>query len=68
MMEMKWTMKMIMMNEMNNGNDNVDGNEANNDDENEANNGNNNDDENEVNNFILFYFFELNIRSLVLYC
>ena len=59
---------MIMMNEMNNGNDNVDGNEANNDDENEANNGNNNDDENVVNNFILFYFFELNIRSLVLYC
>ncbi len=40
----KWTMKMIMMNEMDNGNDH--------DDENEANNGNNNDDENEVNNFI----------------
>ena len=59
-MEMKWTMKMIMMNEMDNGNDH--------DDENEANNGNNNDDENEVNNFTLFYFFELNIRSLVLYC
>jgi len=37
-------MKMIMMNEMDNGNDH--------DDENEANNGNNNDDENEVNNFI----------------
>ena len=48
------------MNEMDNGNDH--------DDENEANNRNNNDDENKVNNFILFYFFELNIRSLVLYC
>ena len=30
--------------------------------------GNNNDGENEVNNFILFYFFELNIHSLALYC